>query len=99
VTLCESYLGIDPEFDLWKYFFCVQRSQDLEAELTSSGDAVIHVKSRHGVDRYLEILMPRSMKGWRKKWFYLKNDASALLAMFTGGRPIPLSTWGDGVAR
>jgi hypothetical protein len=23
VTLCEAYLGIDPEIDLWKYFFRV----------------------------------------------------------------------------
>jgi hypothetical protein len=25
VTLCEAYLGIDLEFDLWNYFFCVLR--------------------------------------------------------------------------
>jgi hypothetical protein len=43
--------------------------------------------------------MPRSMKGWRKKWFYLRTDASALLPAFTSGRPIPLPSWGDGVAR
>ncbi len=29
----------------------------------------------------------------------LKNDASAPLLMFFSGRPVPLSTWGDGVAR
>jgi hypothetical protein len=23
MTLCEAYLGIDPEIDLWNYFFCV----------------------------------------------------------------------------
>jgi hypothetical protein len=38
------------------------------------------------------------MKGWRKKWFYLRNDASTLLPMFTSSRPIPLPSWGDGVA-
>jgi hypothetical protein len=45
--------------------------------------------SGHGVDPYLEIPMPRLMKGWQKKWFYLRNDASALLSAFTGGRVIP----------
>jgi hypothetical protein len=25
ITLCEAYLGIDLEFDLWNYFFCVLR--------------------------------------------------------------------------
>jgi hypothetical protein len=98
VTLCEDDLGINREFDLWKYFFRIQRSQDPEAELTISGGVVIHVKVGHGVDPYLEIPMLRSMKGWRKKWFYLKNDASALLPAFTDGRPIPLPSWGKGVA-
>jgi hypothetical protein len=39
------------------------------------------------------------MKGWWKKWFYLKNDASAPLPVFTGSRPVPLPSWGDRVAR
>jgi hypothetical protein len=67
VTLCEAYLGIDPELDMWKYFFCVRRPQDPEVELMTSGGAVIHVKSGHRADPYLEIPMPKSMKGWRKK--------------------------------
>jgi hypothetical protein len=67
VTLCEAYLGIDPNFDLWSYFFRVRRLHDLEAELTISEGAVIHVESGHGVDPYPKIPMPRSMKGWQKK--------------------------------
>jgi hypothetical protein len=62
--LCEAYLGVDPEFDLRNYFFCVRHLQDLKARLTVSGGAVIHVKYGHGVDPYLGIPMPRSMKGW-----------------------------------
>jgi hypothetical protein len=64
-----------------------------------SRGTVIHVKSGHGVDPYPEIPMPRSMKGWRKKWFYLSNDAFALLPVFTGSLPVPLPSRGDGVAR
>jgi hypothetical protein len=36
VTLCEDYLGIDPDLDLWKYFFHVHPPQDPEAKLTVS---------------------------------------------------------------
>jgi hypothetical protein len=43
VTLCEAYLGIDLELDLWKYFFHIWHSQDLDAELTISRGADIHV--------------------------------------------------------
>jgi hypothetical protein len=50
MTLCETYLGIDPDLDLWKYFFHVWRPQDPKVELTTSGGVVIHVKSGHGVD-------------------------------------------------
>jgi hypothetical protein len=63
VTLCEAYLGIDPEFDLWNYFLHVWHLQDPEDELTISEGTVIHVKSGHGVEPYLEIPMPRLMKG------------------------------------
>jgi hypothetical protein len=61
-----------------------------------SRGAVIHVKLGHGVDPYIEIPMPRSMKGWRKRWLFLKNDDSALLPTFFGGHPIPLTSWGEG---
>jgi hypothetical protein len=29
------------------------------------------------------------MIGWRKKWFYLRNDTDALLPIFTGSLPLP----------
>jgi hypothetical protein len=69
-------------------------------KLTISEGTIIHVKSGHRVNPYLDIPTPRSMKGWRKKWFYLMNDASAPLLVFTGGRPVPLPSWGrSAVAR
>jgi hypothetical protein len=43
ITLCEAYLGIDPNHDLWMYFFCVCHPQDPEAELMIFGAIVIHV--------------------------------------------------------
>jgi hypothetical protein len=77
MTLCEAYHGVEPEFGMWNYFFCV----------------VIHVKSRHGVDPYLDIPRPRLMKGWQKKWFYFD------IPTFTGSCPIALPSWGDGVTK
>jgi hypothetical protein len=37
VALCEGYMGIDPHFQLWNYFFHDQRSQDPNAELIVLG--------------------------------------------------------------
>jgi hypothetical protein len=99
VTLCKAYMGIDPQFGLWNYFFCVWHPRDLNTDLIVSGGAVIHVKSGHVLDPYFEIPMPRSMKGWWKKWFYLTNDVFTPLPTFIGGHPIPLPSWGHRVAR
>jgi hypothetical protein len=63
------------------------------------GGTVIHVKAGRGADPYLEIPMPRLMKGWRRELFYLKNDAPSLLPVFIGGRPVPLPSSVEGVAR
>jgi hypothetical protein len=94
MTLCEAYLGVDSEFDLWSYFFDVRHPHDLDVELTVFGGAIIHVKYRNGVGPYFNLPMPRSMKGWQKKWFYLRNNASAPLPVFMGSCPIPLLSWG-----
>jgi hypothetical protein len=99
MTLCEACLGIDAEFNLWNYFFRIWHPQYSDAELTVSGGAIIHVNSGHGVDPYFNILIPKSMKWWQKKWFYLRNDASTSLPTFIGSCPIPLPSYGDGVAR
>jgi hypothetical protein len=65
-------------------------------ELTISGGAVIHARLGHGVDPYVEIPMPRSMKGCQKKWLFQKNDDSTLLPAFSGGLPILLPSRGEG---
>jgi hypothetical protein len=84
---------------LWNYFFCVWRPQDLDTELTISAVMVIHVKSRHGVNPHFDIHMPRSMKGWWKMWFYLRNNTSTPLPVFTGNCPITPPSRGYGVAK
>jgi hypothetical protein len=99
ISLSEAYLGVDPDLNLWKYFFHVHRLQDPEAELMISRGVAIHVKLGHGVDPYLEIPMPRSMNGWRKRWFFLKNNDSTPLPRFSGGHPIPLTSLGEGTIR
>jgi hypothetical protein len=46
MTLCEAYLGINPELDLWKYFFCIRCPQDLEAQIDGgvAEEVVLHEK-------------------------------------------------------
>jgi hypothetical protein len=64
VTLCEAYMGIDPNFDLWSPFFHVQLSQGEEAMVLSGVD--IYVKSEHGVDPYICLPISESTDKWQK---------------------------------
>jgi hypothetical protein len=70
ITLCKSFLGIEPHFLLWKYLFrlCSSVSLSKKPEL---GEAIVSV---HTESQYLEFSMAASVQGWRKKWFYIKDQ-------------------------
>jgi hypothetical protein len=44
VTLCEDYMGIEPHFNLWNYFFRVQLRSDSDVEAVVWGCADIYVR-------------------------------------------------------
>jgi hypothetical protein len=73
ITLCESFLGIDPHFLLWRALFrlCPSVALSKKPEL---GGACISVCSE---SQYLEFLMASSVQGWRTKWFYIKDRKSS----------------------
>jgi hypothetical protein len=82
-------MRIEPHFDFWNHFFRVRLLPVSDAEVVVLGGMDIYVKSWHGVDSYFHLPMPSSSDGWRKIWFFFRNDADTPLPMFTGSRPIP----------
>jgi hypothetical protein len=73
VTLCESFLGIDPHYVLWKFLFRLRPSVSLDKNPKLGGD-VVSVRSE---SHYLEFKMASSVQGSRQKWFYIKDQKSA----------------------
>jgi hypothetical protein len=73
ITLCESFLGIDPHWVLWKFLFRLRPSVYL-AENHEPGGDVVSVRSE---SHYLDFKMASSEQGWRQKWFYIKDQKSA----------------------
>jgi hypothetical protein len=69
VTLCESFLGIEPHLLLWRSIFRLRpnialfRKPELGGAVVSVGPEV----------QYLEFSMSASVQGWRTKWFYIKD--------------------------
>jgi hypothetical protein len=73
VTLCESFLGIEPHWTIWKFLFRLRPSVSLSKK-PELGGAVISV---HAEAHYLEFNMATSVQGWRKKWFYIKDQKNS----------------------
>jgi hypothetical protein len=73
ITLCESFLGIDPHWILWKFLFRLRPSVSLAKKPILGGAAVsVCVESP-----YLEFNMAVLVQGWRKKWFYIQDQKAA----------------------
>jgi hypothetical protein len=69
VTLCESFLGIEPHFLLWRSIFRLRPSVALSNK-PELGGAVVSVRAEA---QYLNFCMSASVQGWRTKWFYIKD--------------------------
>jgi hypothetical protein len=69
VTLCESFLGIEPHFLLWRSIFRLRPSVALSNK-PELGGAIISMCAEA---QYLEFSMSASVQGWRTKWFYIKD--------------------------
>jgi hypothetical protein len=89
VTLCKSYMGIEPYFDLWNHFFRVRLQLDLSAKAAVLDGLDIYVKSGYRVDPYFHFPTSGSTDGWRKVWFFFRNDVDVPLPLFTGSHPGP----------
>jgi hypothetical protein len=63
VTLCESFLGIEPHFLLWRSIFRLRPNVAL-ARKPKLGGAVVSVRPEA---QYLEFSMTASVQGWRTK--------------------------------
>jgi hypothetical protein len=70
ITLCESFLGIEPHFLFWKYLFRLCPSVVLTKK-PKLGGVVVSIRAK---SQYLEFSMAALVQGWRKKWFYIKDQ-------------------------
>jgi hypothetical protein len=65
--LCEAYMGIEPHFNLWNYFFRVRLWPDSDAAAAVWGYIEIYVRTGPGVDPYFHLSVSNPSVGWRKE--------------------------------
>ncbi|KAK1670512.1 hypothetical protein QYE76_058671 [Lolium multiflorum] len=72
ITLCECFLGVPPNWALWKRIFCLRRNGSHNIAYNIGG-VVICV--RPDVE-YFDVKFPDSVQGWRKRWLYVREESA-----------------------
>src|SRR4051812_28689095 len=69
ITVCESFLGIEPHFGLWKKIFILKRHGNPNGLLVVGGVGFAVRPDK----KFLPFPMKESIQGWKEKWFYLRD--------------------------
>ncbi|KAK1641988.1 hypothetical protein QYE76_059793 [Lolium multiflorum] len=72
ITLCECFLGVPPNWALWKRIFYLRRNGSHNFTYNIGG-VVICV--RPDVE-YFDVKFPDSVQGWRKRWLYVREESA-----------------------
>ncbi|KAK1649428.1 hypothetical protein QYE76_067233 [Lolium multiflorum] len=72
ITLCECFLGVHPNWALWKRIFLLRRNGSPNIAYNIGG-VVICV--RPDVE-YFDVKFPDSVQGWREKWLYVREECA-----------------------
>ncbi|KAK1626051.1 hypothetical protein QYE76_000366 [Lolium multiflorum] len=70
ITLCEAFLGVQPNWALWKRIFFCRRNGSANVAYNIGG-VVISIRSSVN---YFDVKLPDSVQGWRKKWLYIREE-------------------------
>jgi hypothetical protein len=99
VAICEGYLGIDPDFELFMYLFKAAISFRESRRVAPYGFCLLLLR-RSRSSEYPHVTLHDSNKDWHRGWFYLKNqDVPGGLTEYVVDRQVPLKdpdswSWG-----
>jgi hypothetical protein len=88
VYLCEVFLGVPPNFPLFKSYFLLKYQPSADKRKVISGVG-LQTRPHSG---FLDLPMKTSLKGWHKSWFYCENHEPSL-PPFIGRLPEFSGTW------
>ncbi|RLM69952.1 putative gypsy-type retrotransposon [Panicum miliaceum] len=87
-----TFLGIEPHFDLFHYFFHLRQQPSEDRQYLVCG-AGIQFKQGKGKE-YIYYSLPTNHSGWRSLWFYIGNH-SPTLPERTPGKAVWRGEWNE----
>jgi hypothetical protein len=91
ITLCESFLGIQPHFNLWRHFFCLKKKGGVGGSKVA-GRAYLNLHDGMKAE-YLNVPLSSSMKDWYKKWFYVQQEQEPFVPCDIAQIPEQQESW------
>ena len=97
IHLCEAFLGIEPHFDLFQYFFHLKpHPNDSNVDVVEGARLQIRQGKK---TKYIPYELSDNVIDWKSMWFYVRNLSSSV-PLRTRGPPVKRSSWnsrGDNV--
>ena len=90
VHLCEAFLGIEPHFDLFQYFFHLKPHPN-DSEIDVVGGAGLQF-CQGKKPKYIPYELSDKVIDWKEMWFYVRNESSSLPRR-TPGPPVKKPSW------
>ncbi|KAK1613608.1 hypothetical protein QYE76_019125 [Lolium multiflorum] len=72
ITLCGCFLGIQPNWALWKHIFYLRRNGSHNIAYNIGGVVICVCPD----DKYFDVKFPDSIQGWRRRWLYVREECS-----------------------
>jgi hypothetical protein len=88
IHFCEAYLGIPPNFALWRHFFCVKSTGKRSGPV---GAVMFNLRSG------LKAEWIDNTARWRSEWFYIVDQIPGLPRR-TGHKLVKISEWDLGLS-
>jgi hypothetical protein len=81
-AVCEGFLGIAPHWDLWTHLFSAEPFALATGErrvrmAVRAGGCILQLRQARA-QQYIPAILASLNKGWKRRWFYLRNDEGRL---------------------
>ncbi|KAK1681649.1 hypothetical protein QYE76_042497 [Lolium multiflorum] len=70
ITLCECFIGVQPNWTLWKRIFCLRRNGSHNITYNIGGVVICVCPDVE----YFNVKFPDSVQGWQKRWLYVREE-------------------------
>jgi hypothetical protein len=98
VVVCEAFLGIEPNKDLFRWVFEVKthKAHGFDGGILALVGGM-NIQMRYGASHSYPCLSSWiSNFGWHGNWFYIHDDVTTPLPWFSVATPVRLESWSQG---